>query len=155
VSQSLLLIYCTTNCPLRGQFGMLDFGPGPWFAALLHEPLLQLSEIIVHTYPELIAVAINYNNRNKTHWTLALVVGPFSSLDLCKTYKAAWDRSKQLKTRLENGRKLYNKTSGKYSLWYCDNDNVPGSAGPGVVVAPEPFASVADFAELHQKRIVK
>jgi hypothetical protein len=135
---------------------MLEYGPGPWFVALLQESSLQLSEIIIHTYPELIAEAINYKNRYQTRWNVAQIVGPFTSLQHGQSYKTSWDRSKQLKTRLENGRKLYVKSKAiapVFHMWSGGTNTDVPTGVPVTIVGPEPFASVADFVDLHRKRV--
>jgi hypothetical protein len=120
-----------------------------------------MSEIIVHTYPEMIAAAINYKNRFQTQWDMVQIVGPFTSLDEASDYKNTWDRNKQFKTRLENGRKLFVKTlkTSMVHSWVREGHDQDNARLATVVhrniIGPRPFASVADFTELHRKRIVK
>jgi len=137
-----------------------EYGPGPWFAALIRDCNTQLSDIIVHTYPELVAAAINFKNRNQTQCEVIMCVGAFDSLVECTQYGDKWNRNKQLKTRVENGRKLFQKHCKHRCMWLSSPPPTVAkatvAAGGALPLLPEKTAvSVGDVVELHGKRKIK
>jgi hypothetical protein len=140
-----------------------DYGHGPWFAALIHDHKMQLSDIIVHTYPELIAAAINFNNQNQTQWEVIMCVGPFETLDACTQYSNRWNRNKQLKTRVENGQKLYYRLrdtgGGACRMWHSTTTTATAmteaSSTLPFLLSETAGVSVGHVFELQDKRKLK
>jgi hypothetical protein len=135
-----------------------QYGHGPWVAALIRDCKTQLSDIIVHTYPELVVAAINFKNQSQTQWEVLMCVGVFVRLDDCKRYGERWNRNRQLKTRVENGQKLFKKlcaeTDDNYHLWQACSAR-PHPPPPSTLREIVPLVSevsLGDVNELHLKR---
>lgn len=136
------------------------YGHGPWVAALIRDCKTQLSDIIVHTYPELVVAAINFKNQYQTQWEVIMCVGIFERLDDCKRYGERWNRNRQLKTRVENGQKLFKKlcaeTNDSYRLWRaCSARQPPTSSSSSTLRDVIPMVSevsLGDVNDLHLKR---
>ena len=99
---------------------MASFGYGPWFVALIEDCSHPgASEIFIHTYPENV---VSVKNLQQQHgkgrcWLIHFYVGPFSHMQQCLSYYNQWIKSKQLKTRIEQGHKLFNEQKGKQNLY--------------------------------------
>ena len=131
-----------------------DYGPGPWYVALICEQSLQLSDIVEHTYPDLLVAAMNTANRGLTQWEIHMCVGNFDSLHECRSYGKLWGKSKQLKTRVENGYRLFNNTRGKYRMWIKELTHSIATPHP-IFVDHDQCPCVADLVDIHRQRVIK
>lgn len=95
---------------------MTSFGHGPWFVALIEDSSHPgATEIFIHTYPENVVHVKNLQLCQQ--WFIHFYVGPFSHLQHCLSYCNQWNKSKQLKTRIDQGQKLFNEQKTKQNLY--------------------------------------
>lgn len=103
---------------------MTSFGHGPWFVALIEDSSHPgATEIFIHTYPENVVHVKNLQLCQQ--WFIHFYVGPFSHLQHCLSYCNQWNKSKQLKTRIDQGQKLFNEQKTKQNLYMLQG----GSSG--------------------------
>ena len=102
----------------------MDLGNGPWYVALMSNRELNESKIFIDTYPELIVMAENAcGNYSSPTWTLNVIVGPFDDIRNGFDFKADWNKSKKLNTRIENVKKVFmqHKRDRPLNIWMRGN----------------------------------
>jgi hypothetical protein len=94
----------------------MSFGHGPWYVVLIEDVGRNgQTEIFIHTYPENV---VTVKNLEKSQcWFIHFYVGPFSYFDECVSFYKQWSKSKQLKTRLDHGYKLFNEHKDRFNLY--------------------------------------
>ncbi len=93
-------------------------GYGPWFVVLAQNAkILNQTVLFVHTYPELVVDAKNFQERQPV-WFIRTMIGPFSFIVEALEVYHICNKNKQANTRYECSLKLFEKYRQKNSELY-------------------------------------
>jgi hypothetical protein len=127
-------------------------GPGPWFVFLLVNRQTKYSEVVAHSYPHLMVEVLNFSKK-QAQWFCQIMIGPFESWLLCLHIIRQWTDCKQLKTRIEQAKKIFKEHSKMQQdiyFWYTND------GGPSLTVHEQrdPNITVKDIKNIEKRRVL-